>query len=317
MTKVCLLSGEHLKLAKSEVLALAKTDEYELFDRVMIVDTENKLYHRLAYTHNIYEHLFNCKPEELEDYISDFDWNSVYEKDYCARIINLTGSELQNSEKDLGSIIWRKLKNPKVRLKFTATPIYFIFTADQVICGILKHDIKKDFLQRKAHMRPVMQPVSLDPRLARACVNLTGIKPGQILLDPFCGVGGILIEAGKLGCWTQGYDISDFMLESCKKNLEFYGIKKYKLKNKDATKIDDIHFVVTDVPYGLNSQKTEELDKLYKDFMSNLRKHMTKKAVVIFPAFAETKKLLKDFTVEGDFEIYLHKSLSKKIYLIS
>ena len=76
-------------------------------------------------------------------------------------------------------------------------------------------------MERKAHLRPELQPTSLHPRLARALINLTGIRKG-ILLEPFCGAGGILLEAGLMGIKTVGYDIDKIVLKKCKINLNFY-----------------------------------------------------------------------------------------------
>jgi len=56
-------------------------------------------------------------------------------------------------------------------------------------------ELKSGFGKRKPHMRPGFHPSSLNPKLARAFVNLTGIRKGTIV-DMFCGTGGILIEAG-------------------------------------------------------------------------------------------------------------------------
>ena len=116
--------------------------------------------------------------------------------------------------------------------------------------------------------RPFFSPISLHPKLARALVNLSSIKKGETLLDPFCGTGGIIIEAGLIGAKILGSDIEKKMIEGCKKTLEFYRIKEYELFCSD---IGDIHkfvknsvdAVVTDLPYGKSTTtKGEELSHL-------------------------------------------------------
>ncbi len=44
----------------------------------------------------------------------------------------------------------------------------------------------------------------MSPKLARCMVNLTGVKENDLVLDPFCGTGGILIEAGIMGARVIG-----------------------------------------------------------------------------------------------------------------
>ena len=80
------------------------------------------------------------------------------------------------------------------------------------------------------------------------------LKEKEILLDPFCGTGGFLIEAGLMGIKSIGYDINKIMIKGCKDNLEYFKIKGYKIKTKNALNIDDkFNCLVTDLPYGLNS----------------------------------------------------------------
>ena len=50
-----------------------------------------------------------------------------------------------------------------------------------------------------ANKRPFFRPVSLEPRLARAAVNIAaGVDEGYVV-DPMCGTGGILIESALTG----------------------------------------------------------------------------------------------------------------------
>lgn len=114
--------------------------------------------------------------------------------------------------------------------------------------------------------RPFFKPVSLDPRLARLMISLSH-KPEympQKIIDPFCGTGGIAIEA-----ILQGYDIlaSDLdpeMVEGTQKNLIWSkGIGNYVVKNCSINKIVDLWgksnqcSFVFDPPYGRNSWKSD------------------------------------------------------------
>lgn len=317
MKTIFLLSGEHIELAKEEVLSLTENKDYELFDRLLILDTNEKnLDRRLAFTHKIYRFLFETNLLNLKKDMKNFDWNEIYKKDFSLRIIKDKSKNKILNEAKLADYIWRTVSKPKVNLINAKTRIEFIVKKNKVVCGLLLKEIKKDFLKRKAHMRPELHPTSLNPKLARACINL--IRTENKLVDPFCGSGGILIEAGKMNLKAVGYDIDKIMLKRAKINLDYYKIKDYKLINKDARKIKNkIDFVVTDLPYGKNTKKTN-LQRLYPDFLKNLKKILTKKAVIIFPDFIDYKKLIKKskLKIEKEFSYYIHKSMTKKIVLL-
>ena len=177
-------------------------------------------------------------------------------------------------------------------------------------------ELKQGFSKRKPHLRPGFHPSSLNPKLARAFVNLTGIRKGTIV-DCFCGTGGILIEAGLIGLNIIGYDIDEEMLERSKLNFEHFKIKNYKLFLRDATKIKNkYNYIVVDLPYG---HATKKIDKnLYLNFLKNLKKILGKRAVIGFPSFCDYKKLIKQAKLKiiNEFTIYLHKRLSKKIVIL-
>ncbi|MBR3157251.1 hypothetical protein IKF20_02365 [Candidatus Saccharibacteria bacterium] len=62
----------------------------------------------------------------------------------------------------------------------------------------------------------------LPPKLAQILINLCGpLKPGAVVLDPFCGTGVVLQEALLMGYRAYGTDISDRMVEYSEKNLDW------------------------------------------------------------------------------------------------
>ena len=183
----------------------------------------------------------------------------------------------------------------------------------------LVYENKENFEARKAHKRPVLHPSSLHPKLARAMVNISGIRSG-VVCDPFCGTGGILIEAGLMGFKTRGYDIEEKMIKGCKKNLEHFGIKNFALHAADATKTRLSGTIVTDLPYSRNTRKAD-LEILYYDFLANLKQNINKskkRAVIGFPDFVDYKKIIRkaNMKISKEFKYYLHKSLSKKIVVV-
>ncbi len=310
-----LLSKENIELARAEVLALTNAANYEVDDNILILDTkEERLYARLAFTKAIYRFLFSCKEDELEKSLKGFDWKSIYDENFCIR----THGGIKQKEKDLASYVWNSVEEPRVELKYCKTKIELFKLANKIYCGKLLHIVTKDFLKRKSHLRPALHPTSLSPRLARAMINLTGIKKGDVY-DPFCGSGGILIEAGMMGFKTIGLDINDYVLKKARENLDYYGIRYVELEQRDALTLKKkLDYVVTDLPYGRNTKLTLELEKLYLDFLKLLDEHLVYKAVVGYPDFVDFKKLIKKTKLKllHEFSVYLHKSLTKKIVVL-
>ena len=62
----------------------------------------------------------------------------------------------------------------------------------------------------------------LPPKLAQILINLCGpLKPGSVVLDPFCGTGVVLQEAILMGYRAYGTDISERMVEYADRNLKW------------------------------------------------------------------------------------------------
>ena len=71
------------------------------------------------------------------------------------------------------------------------------------------------FAPKESGLHPTQKPV----RLMQALVELT-TKPGQIVLDPFCGSGSTLVAAKNLGRRYVGCDISPDFVELTKSRLD-------------------------------------------------------------------------------------------------
>jgi len=173
------------------------------------------------------------------------------------------------------------LENPDIEIRglITDTKLY-------VGSKIAKIN-RSQFEDRKVQNRPFFSPISLHPKIARALVNLTSVKKDEILLDPFCGTGGIIIEAGLMGIRVIGSDIEEKMIEGCKKTLDFYDIKNNKLYCSDISKIQDyidkVDAIATDLPYGKSTTtKGEKMDHLYNRAFESMSKMLKQegKAVI-------------------------------------
>ena len=141
-------------------------------------------------------------------------------------------------------------------------------TSKPVIIWGLRKELpnKNKFESRNPIERPFFKPISLDARLARLMISLSH-KPDwspKIIIDPFCGTGGIAIEAIIQGIDILASDLDPVMVEGTHKNLVWSkGEGKHTVKKCSINNIvelwgrqEDCAFVF-DPPYGRNSWKSD------------------------------------------------------------
>lgn len=71
----------------------------------------------------------------------------------------------------------------------------------------------------------------LPPKLARIMVNLTGVREGETIWDPFCGSGNILLEGLMSGLDVLGSDVDHLALDFSRKNINWLA-NKYDLNDR-------------------------------------------------------------------------------------
>jgi putative methyltransferase (TIGR01177 family) len=115
---------------------------------------------------------------------------------------------------------------------------------------------RRQYASRRTSALPFQRPVTLEPRLARAAVNLARIRPGDRVGDPFLGTGALLLEAGLLETRLFGADRDATMLRGAVQNFAALGVTAEHLVVADAAAALDslpwpeLDAVVTDPPYG-------------------------------------------------------------------
>lgn len=132
----------------------------------------------------------------------------------------------------------------------------------------------RDLEERHVKRRPFFSPVSLEPKWARTLVNLARLRRGDLVLDPFCGTGGILLEAAAMGMRVAGSDLNPDMVDGTRTNLAHYGHEAVALFRADAAEAAGSYrergaapadAIVTDLPYGRSaSTGKEERQRLYR-----------------------------------------------------
>ena len=138
------------------------------------------------------------------------------------------------------------------------------------------------------------------------------------MLDPFCGVGGILLEAGVLGIRATGIELDEKWAEGAEENAWFFRLeKKVSVINQDFLEWDGKKFecIVTDLPYGKSSGLFgKKLDELYLKAFDKFHKH-TKKVVVMAQQDLRRQLKAKGWKVKYTTSFYVHKSMRRHIHV--
>ena len=340
MELLCIQSQEHPFLPIAELKAVIECEEMECNLEVIIkglviikdikAEKINEYYKilikRLGYTHEVHQIIKKSTTNDLNEDVEDIDW-SYYIKDTFAVRVKRFFSKIDTvaTERKVGSIILNNTRNIKVNLDKPTSLIRLVAFEDTVYIAIEKYKLdKKHFEDIKPHKRPFFYPGSMSPKLARCMVNLSRVKKGDLLLDPFCGTGGILIEAGLIGCKVVGSDIYWKMKNGTAINLEFCGIKDYKTFNLDVRELkmyEKVASVVTDPPYGISTSTGNiDGDDIFKEFFNAIYDNMKDDAYLCIasPHYVDLKPMMDEvgFKLVEEYEIKMHRSLTRIISVI-
>jgi tRNA (guanine10-N2)-dimethyltransferase len=189
------------------------------------------------------------------------------------------------------------------------------------ILGLEKHRREPGgFSRRRPRRRPVFHPSTMPPKLARCMVNLARPKRGDLILDPFCGVGGILIEAELIGCRTLGCDLKLKRVQDSLVNMKYFGLEPVGMVFADARSppFKEIDTIVTDPPYGTAaSTHGSTIKEILIRFFSAAYEILSPASCICIgsPKKAEINSLGNDagFDLVEHHEVYVHRSLTRVI----
>lgn len=111
--------------------------------------------------------------------------------------------------------------------------------------------------------RVFLGPTSMDHELAFIMCEVAGLKPGDIVCDPFAGTCSILVSAASYGCITIGGDLNIRVLrgkstdENFSKNFLQYGLPQPIISHHDVNRIAYqclcIDAILCDPPYSIRA----------------------------------------------------------------
>ncbi len=317
------LSGELEEVATKEVENFVKyVLNGKVIDRdrqILICKVSNiHSLERLALIHEVSLHLFSGDFDNLDCLFDLLERIEIPNDKMCVRVKNIGGKRVksQELEKNLGAILWRRgarisVSNPDKILR--------VYVSERFHLGWLLYKTnKKQFLERRPDLKPFFRPGAILPRLARGLVNITAIKDGTIL-DPMCGTGTIIIEAGLIGLDFIGIEIFEKIAKGCKMNLKHYNLPTNVIigdAREMPLKDESVDAIVTDFPYLRSSKTFGEIEELYTKSFEEFSRVLSKDGRVVFISNIDVEELFSPlFKMESKFYQKVHKSLVRRIYV--
>ena len=228
-----------------------------------------------------------------------------------------------------GELVGLRLPRPRVDLRHPDTEIHVFVTPSGVYWGhpliVLDGD---QFAPREPHRRPFWRSIALPQRKARCLVNLSGAKPGDLLLDPFCGTGSIPIEAALMGIRCVASDVDHVVARAVKLNFAALGLTDIEVRHVDARAWGDsaLRFdaIVADLPYGRSASiKGVDRDELYAEFLETAARILEPGARAVMMAPEGTLPIaplgssgLAGLAVRGRHLEFVHGGLTREVTVV-
>jgi len=265
-----LLSGEHETLPVSELRAILEAEGYaskklRKLDQALRLEAELKcvetVKRRAALTRTCGLELFSCeaKTSKIVKALRSTTLNEVLteKESFAVRIkrVKNYSSEIDGMtlERKLGKLILNNTAKTNVNLKNPDKTFTGILTEGKLIFGVtLANIMPRPFVERRPRKKPFFHPSAMPAKLSRCMVNLAEPKVGELVFDPFCGTGSILIEAAFISCRVLGLDVQRRMAKGSIKNFDYFNIEPEGVIVSDARSppITKVDCAVTDPPYG-------------------------------------------------------------------
>ena len=229
------------------------------------------------------------------------------------------GIDSQAVQRRLGQILVDR--GFEVELDDPEQTLVALFAGEQAVLGWQVAITDRGYGDRAPTDRPFFQPGSMDPLLARAVANLAGVTPGDVVLDPMCGTGGLLIEAGLLGADTIGLDAQEKMVRGTRQNLQSALGGTPHVGQGDVTALplrdDSVDAVVFDAPYGRQSKiASHGLEELIQGALAEAAR-VSSRAVLVADREYDELARAAGWTLEAKHERRVHRSLTRYVHVLT
>jgi tRNA (guanine10-N2)-dimethyltransferase len=316
------LAGDHDAFAVAEAGAAAVADVDAVAPGVAVASAlDRERARHLAFTRHAAELVARCDAD-VESATTALRAASLDRSGTVAvrarDVRGTSGVDTQRAERALGNVLVDRgfavdLDDPDHELRA-------VFAGDACLLGWLLVESERGYGARAPTDRPFFQPGSMSPMLARALVNIAGAGPGRTFLDPMCGTGGLLVEAGLVGAHPVGVDAQRKMVRGTRENLAAF-LDDWSLARGDATRLPlrdgAVDAVAFDAPYGRQSKVARhDLSDLVSGALAEARRVAARAVVVGDRSWADAARGA-GWTVEATFERRVHRSLVRHVVVLS
>jgi tRNA (guanine10-N2)-dimethyltransferase len=309
------LSGEHPTLPCAEIESVGRVIEcvpqVAIADCPTVMDTT-----RLSLTHTVMEYLGQC-PADRTDILRMLSYlNLSSQGPFRVRVKKVQGTSPHLSQLELERIMGDCITGT-VSLDHPTEEFRMIISDDRCFLGrVLSRIDRGAYLYRDPLRRPFFHPGVMLPRFARAMVNLSLINKYELLIDPFCGTGGMLLEAQLIGAEVCGGDADPVMVTGTRQNMPHADVII-----EDATRMPFCDLcadaVVTDLPYGQSvGIIAADLDSLYTGTLQEMYRILKKGRRAVLISHRDIRPLIDPFCLLQYHEQRVHKSLTRSIMVL-
>jgi tRNA (guanine10-N2)-dimethyltransferase len=310
------LSGEHPGLPCGEIYCICSPILF--LPRLVLADCPDiSALARLSLTHTASEYL-GQSPSSLREILALVRSLSLSAgSPFAVRARKIQGDCSDASQQELERLVGGCISG-RVDLKNPVEEYRVIISGGTCLFG--RKIYQKDpagYAARRPKTRPFFHPGVMMPGLARALVNLSRVMPGEILLDPFCGTGGVLIEAGLIGTMPVGIDVDRSMVEGSHLNCPLA-----RVILADATALpfsdDSVDAVVTDLPYGQSVIiHADTLETLYHDALAEIARVLRPGRTAVIVTHRDISRTAAEILpIRSRYEQRVHKSLTRRILVL-
>ena len=306
--KYFFILGRNPELSRAEILAYltarSRTHKEILFEENLLIletnEDEKFDIQEFGGTVHIGKITFEGEPLELEKYINETEIIPSDKFSY-----GIFGNKDPEALKEIFKKRKKKAtqKHGKKQIKFQNGEkqdfpkadfyIFFHQIQSKVYLGITTQTYNNSDVKKRDMQKPIRrESLAISPRLSKILINLSGAKPHALMLDPFCGIGGILQEALAKKINVYGIDKDKQATMGAQQNIKWlaqnYNIQnKYTIENKDSRNTPDLQFtaIATETPLGKTLRKKPS-DNEAKQIIQNFEAY-------IIPILKKLKKVKK------------------------
>jgi tRNA G10 N-methylase Trm11 len=331
--KYLFILGRNIELSKAEVFSYFEKESnpilnFDLNENGLLIEVEKSIDSQiinffggiLSIGEVVIESHFNELGKRLDEQTIYLDknnklnyvvWNFSSHYDFIQEYLKKRFKEekLKATEKHLtGKIKSQEGEEIEIPSSKLLDEEYFLFEGkEKEYFGRIIAHCNYEELEKRDMEKPVRrEALAISPRLAKIMINLAGLKKGEKLLDPFCGVGIILQEALLQGISVIGVDKDEKAIKGAKENLNWFGFSEsdYLLINFDSIKVNvpnvsavatepDLGETLKKIPTKGEAEKTlENFEKLMVKVINNIKGKVEGKIVFTSPYIRIGKKRL-------------------------